>query len=122
MDITKEKQDFLEKLIDMYPFLEIEKQKIYDECIPPSNQDDENTTTDLSHSKSKYKHKKNTKKEEIVIEQFQHDGKLYYKDQHNGILDENANLVGVIRGVDDIGTEIYEFFDNGHGLTVEVTI
>jgi len=48
---------------------------------------------------------------DIVLEQFQHNGVNYYKDKFHGIWNENADLVGVIRGYDDKGAEICEMFD-----------
>lgn len=114
-NIVKEKQEFLEKLIDMYPFLEIEKQKIYNECMI----ENDNPTKQVNNKTKSTKRKKKSKKDEIILEQFKYNGKLYYKDNYKGILDETATLVGTIRGVDEKGKDIYEFFFENDPIVIE---
>ena len=98
--IMKEKQEFLDKLIDMYPFLENEKQNIYSKCL-----------TDDVDKKKKHTIKK-IDKEEIILEQFKYNNKIYYKDKVGGILDENAELVGFINSIDSNGNHNCTFFND----------
>ncbi len=54
---------------------------------------------------------KKPNEDDIILDQFMHNGINYYKDKFLGIWDENADLVGSIRGYDEHGVEICEMFD-----------
>lgn len=98
-DVIKIQMELLEKLINMYPYLEKEKQHIISECI------------NKKPNQKKISNKKE-QKSPIILEQFKYQDKIYYKDKHNKIWNDKAELIGVISGYDnETGVPICEMFD-----------
>ena len=82
------KTQFLNKLIDMYPYLERERENIIKECI------DKQIEEGFKVFHPKYREPKQF----TLLEK---NDKLYFVDAHNGIFDDTAKLVGIKKD-DDI--------------------
>lgn len=102
----KEKKDILGKIIDIYGS---------DEPI-----------NDTEKKKRRYVKKKNVESNqesvkqhvyEIVLEQFKLNGKTYYKDSCNGIIDGNTcQLVGSVVKINENGEYVCEFFSDKYEI------
>ena len=80
--VKKEKDDLLNKLFDMFPHLENEKNQLISEVYSKN-----------VHSK---KNIKRTNLEEVVLDQIKIDNEIYYKDSRGVIYDPKYNVVGTI--------------------------
>lgn len=91
---NENKLDMLDKLIDMYPHLEMEKNKIISECIEIKKDVQKNT------QKNNKKNNKKCKKE-LVLDKVNIKNKIYYIDSCGGIWNKNAELVGTTKKIDN---------------------
>ena len=89
--ILKEKKKMLDKLIDLYPGLENEKDNIFEKCIKQKKEGEQNCNNNQDNKKS----------DDIVLDQFQYNGNTYYK-YKNRILNEKTELIGSVVETDEL--------------------
>lgn len=58
--------------------------------------------------------------DEIILDEFKYNDKIYYKDKLGAIWDENANILGVTKKNDEAGNPICIFFDHDIKLNIDV--
>ena len=87
----------------MYPQLENDKQKIINKF-----KEKKNTSSDCMNVESI------EKKKDIILEQFNYDGQIYYMDHNYSVWNDKYELIGSIseRNDEGIPTEIYFFNDD----------
>jgi len=96
------KQKVIKKMVKMFPNIECHLDKIIEKCFEP------NITGFINPVKDDITQISSFVKGEIVLDEILINNKIYYKDKHNGILDNEANLVGVYKN--ENGVDIYNFF------------
>lgn len=58
---------------------------------------------------------------EIVLDEFTLNEKIYYKDKNGGIWNNNAELIGITKKNDDVtGTPICTFFEKSYDLNIDI--
>lgn len=81
--VNKEKEEMLNKLFEMFPDINIKKDEILTECLKNKSNNEQSLN-------------KKTDQKETIFDQFTYNGNVYYKDKHNAIWNNNAELVGSV--------------------------
>ncbi|CAH6421472.1 Hypothetical protein KVN_LOCUS284 [uncultured virus] len=104
--IFQEKKDLLDKLFIMYPYLETEKNHIFSTCLNVINEE-------------KNIKQINDEKKILVLEQFSHENKTFFKDKQGGIWNDEGDLIGSISEYDKENNPICEFFDKKYDIDLD---
>jgi len=59
-------------------------------------------------------------KNEILLEEFTYNETVYFKDSNGGIWNEDADLVGIVNGVDKEGMHVCLFFDEKYNIDIDI--
>lgn len=126
--LSKEKEDVINNLLNMFPHLESKKNEIMQECIGKKdlfenhiNEPTNNPTNDpltissddviVPITVTAKKHKQQHVAEEMLFDEIEYNGKKFYLNDNKGIWDGKAKLVGSLLGYDSNGDPIISFFD-----------
>jgi hypothetical protein len=107
--LSKEKEDIINSLIDMFPELEFKKEKVTESVTDtsltvPNEIEIPNTVTKSKPNETDYA------SAEMVFDVIEYEGKHYYLNE-GGIWDEKANLIGSLLGYDSNSKPIISFFN-----------
>ena len=103
--LSKEKEDIINNLLNMFPQLETKKNEIIQGCINNKN---------LNNSTEHPKNNKDTPSQNdiMVFDEIEFEGEKYYLNQYNGIWNNKAELVGSLIGYDSNNDPIISFFNS----------
>jgi hypothetical protein len=110
--IRKEQEEVINKLLKMFPQFQPLKNDIMAECI--GNKKDNNGINDNGNdeaTKLNSAMKLIEKPKDMVFDQIEIDGHMYYLNSNKGLWDINAKLVGSLININDDDTYNVSFFD-----------
>lgn len=99
--VIREKRKMLDKLFEMYPYLENERNTIMEVCF--KNKIDEKSEEEIYIEKDNY---------QLIFEQIKVNEKILYVDKYNGIWNERTELIGCFAGYDVKKEPICYFFSD----------
>lgn len=108
--LSKEKEDIINSLIDMFPELEFKKEKIVepivnDASVVSKEVEIPNTVTKVKSTEVDYA------SAEMVFDVIEYEGKQYYLNESGGVWDEKAQLVGSLLGYNSDAKPIISLFN-----------
>lgn len=104
--LSKDKDEIINNLINMFPHLESKKNEIIQECANAKQGTESTKTVEVKTDQI------NKRIDEMVFDEIEFKGKKYYLNQYNGVWDSRAELVGSLIGYDSDNNPLISFFDS----------